>query len=165
MEEENKELKGKVKILEEKIKLLEEKEEFKEKKNKKNNIIISEKIEARFKEDKQLMKKHMEKHFKNLTNEEVIVEDTEFIMTNAQGLGIVRAEIKTFQQKLWIMKNKYKLARYAKKIYIEDDLTKEERKIQSELRKKGKEEKEKGNKVKVGYTYRWIKWDDLDKGL
>ena len=116
------------------------------------------------------MKKHMEKHFKNLTNEEVIVEDTEFIMTNAQGLDIVRAEINTFQQKLWIMKNKYKLARYAKKIYIEDDLTKEERKIQSELRKKGKEEKEKGNKVKVGYkkisiNNRWIKWDDLDKGL
>lgn len=35
-------------------------------------------------------------------------------------------------------------------IWIEDDLTKEEREIQKQLREKAKEERTKGKKVKVG---------------
>lgn len=170
MEEENKELKWKVKTLEEKIKVIEDKEEQKEKKKRKNNIIISEKLETNLKEDKQRMKEHIQKLCEKLSNEEVIVQDTEYIMTNAQGMDLVRVGIKTFEQKLSIMKNKYRLARNSDKIYIEDDFTKEERRIQSILRKKGKEEREKGNKVKIGYkkinvNSKWIKWEDLEKNL
>lgn len=36
-------------------------------------------------------------------------------------------------------------------IWIEDDLTKEEREIQKQLREKAKKERTKGKKVKVGY--------------
>lgn len=38
-------------------------------------------------------------------------------------------------------------------IWIEDDLTKEEREIQKQLREKAKEERTKGKKIKVGKGY------------
>lgn len=45
-------------------------------------------------------------------------------------------------------------------IWIEDDLTKEEKEIQKQLREKAKEEKTKGKKVKVGKGYMKIFIED-----
>lgn len=45
-------------------------------------------------------------------------------------------------------------------IWIEDDLTKEEREIQKQLREKAKEERTKGKKVKVGKGYMKIFIED-----
>ena len=168
MEEENKELRGKVKILEEKMKVLGNKEKLIEKKEKKNNIIISGKFEKKLKEDRQGMNVFVKELCENLVMQEVIVEEAQYITTNRLGIDFVRAKINSFDKKLAIMKNKYKLARNTNKIFIDDDLTEEERKIQSLLRKKANEEKAKGNKVKIGYkkisiNNRWTHWNDLEK--
>ena len=42
------------------------------------------------------------------------------------------------------------------KIFIDDDLTKEERKIQKMLRDKGYKERIMGKKVKIGYKKMWV---------
>ncbi|KAK9695249.1 hypothetical protein QE152_g32714 [Popillia japonica] len=62
---------------------------------------------------------------------------------------MVRVELESFQNKIDIMKAKSKLKNT--KIYIDNDLTKEERYIQKELWNAAREERENGNEVKIGY--------------
>ncbi|KAJ8956684.1 hypothetical protein NQ318_014039 [Aromia moschata] len=50
-----------------------------------------------------------------------------------------------------VMQNKSKLKNMQDKVYINDDLSKKEREIQTRLRKIAKEERDKGNSVKVGF--------------
>lgn len=59
------------------------------------------------------------------------------------------------------MKNKHKLK--GQECYIDDDMTNKEREIQAVLRKRAREEREKGNTVKVGYqkimiNNQWENW-------
>ncbi|KAK9679278.1 hypothetical protein QE152_g40149 [Popillia japonica] len=50
------------------------------------------------------------------------------------------------------MQNKAKLREYREgRIYINDDMTKEEREIQGRIRRKAKEERTKGKKVKIRF--------------
>ena len=63
-----------------------------------------------------------------------------------------------------ILQNKNKLK--GKEIYIENDLTKQEREIQAAIRQKAKEERNKGNEVKIGYLKlringKWEHWNDF----
>ncbi|KAI4465408.1 atp synthase mitochondrial f1 complex assembly factor 2/atp12 protein mitochondrial precursor [Holotrichia oblita] len=52
-----------------------------------------------------------------------------------------------------VMKNKSKLRnKLDNKVFINDDLTREERDIQRIIRQKAKEEKSKGKQVKIGYA-------------
>lgn len=61
-------------------------------------------------------------------------------------------ELKNTDDKIKIMKNKSKLREYKEQnIYINDDMTKEEREIQEKIRRKAKEERTKGKTVKIGY--------------
>ncbi|KAK4883406.1 hypothetical protein RN001_006725 [Aquatica leii] len=62
---------------------------------------------------------------------------------------MVIAKLKNFEQKMEVIKNKYKLG--GKNIYIDSDLTYEEQKTQAIIRKIAKEEKNKGNSIKVSY--------------
>lgn len=56
-------------------------------------------------------------------------------------------------EKLEVMHNKSKLRnRPGNKVFIEDDLTKEEREIQKLIRQKAKEERNKGKQVKIGFS-------------
>lgn len=71
-----------------------------------------------------------------------------------KGLGknrreIVVVELKDWETKQRIMSVKSKLGE--RKIYIEHDLTREEREVQKILRKRAREERREGRKVKVGY--------------
>lgn len=55
-------------------------------------------------------------------------------------------------------------------IYIDDDLTKMERERQNHFRDKAKEEREKGNDVKIGYEKifvkdSWYRWNEKEKKL
>lgn len=67
--------------------------------------------------------------------------------------------------KMKIMKNKNKLKNISPKIFINDDMNRIEREIQGKIRKQAKDEKEKGNKVKIGFqkllvddeVWRWDK--------
>lgn len=82
-----------------------------------------------------------------------------------------RIELEKFEDKLQIMKNKYKLRVVAdSNIYINNDMTIEERKIQYIIRQKAAEERKKGNDVKMGYQKisingrGWV-WDGLEGKL
>lgn len=57
-------------------------------------------------------------------------------------------KIENNEKKKEIMKNKYKLK--GEKIFIENDLSQEERKTQEKINRQTKEKKEKGEEVKVG---------------
>jgi len=77
----------------------------------------------------------------------VQVEKTFKIQRN-ENKCIVVAELESWEQKKEIMIKKKNLIRG---IYIDNDLTRTERETQEKLKEKAKEEKEKGNKVKISY--------------
>lgn len=78
-------------------------------------------------------------------------------------------ELKDKNEKEKVMKNKNKLRNYRKgRVYINEDLTKQEREIERILRTKAREELQKGNDVKRGHQRLFIngtawKWD-MDSG-
>lgn len=166
-EEENKVLRGEIKTLQEKIETLENKEEKREKSEKKTNIIITQKLEEKVKKDQEQVKQHVRELCKWITGKEVDLREAYCITTNKAGLQVIRARMGTFEEKITIMKNKHKLATMKEKIYIEDDLTREEARVQKSLRDRAQEERKQGNKTKIGYrkikiNEKWIDWKDLD---
>lgn len=81
---------------------------------------------------------------------------------------VLLAQVENMHQKQEILRNKNKFT--GSNIYVENDLTVEERKIQSEIRKIGKMEKEKGKNVRIGYRKITIdgirfNWCDKEKGV
>ena len=93
-----------------------------------------------------------------------IEANTAFIGKDKNNRDIVRVELNTFEENINVMKNKSKLQ--GQECFIDDDMTLNEREIQAELRKLAREEKEKGNSVKVGYQKlqingNWVNWKDL----
>ena len=67
-----------------------------------------------------------------------------------------------------VMVNKSKLK--GEQIYIDNDLTWEERKIQERIGKWAKEQREKGEEIKVGrgkvkIKDKWIFWEEIEKGM
>ncbi|XP_076297968.1 uncharacterized protein LOC143217494 [Lasioglossum baleicum] len=147
----------------ERIKRIEKGEEEREKRVRKNNIIIKGedlKIEA-------TPKQTAEKLIKDELQEEVEIEDAFWIKKN-QGENILLAKAKNWQQKKMIMLKKNKLK--GKKIYIENDLTKREREIQREIYEIARTEKNKGEKVKIGYKKlqigeKFFHWKDDETGV
>ena len=76
------------------------------------------------------------------------------------GLRMIMAKCENFEQKLQIMRAKGMLR--GKKCCIDNDLTIEERKIESRLRSRVREGKERGENVKVEYRKMFINgevWD------
>jgi len=67
----------------------------------------------------------------------------------------VVAELESWEQKKEIMIKKKNLMRG---IYTDNDLTRTEREMQEKLKEKAKEEKEKGNKMRISYGKIMVKW-------
>lgn len=93
---------------------------------------------------------------------------TEIETTSHISVKRIVVKLKTFENKLDILKNKYKLA--GQNIYIDSDLTKSEQFIQAEIRKKAREERQHGRKIKVSYQKMmidgvWYKWDHINKKI
>lgn len=74
-------------------------------------------------------------------------------------------------EKIKVMQNKNKLRRMTEeKIFIQDDLSKKDRNIQQQIRIRAKEEKDRGNTVKIGYRKLFIngiewKWNSTESKL
>lgn len=94
--------------------------------------------------------------------------EIEIKINNAVKLGNATCmlELDNLDEKIAVMKNKYKLKTVRnERVFINDDMTKEERGIQKEIRRIAKEEINKGTVVKVGYqklikdgqVWRWNK--------
>ena len=81
--------------------------------------------------------------------------------TKSKEVIVVGLQNREEKAKIW--KNKYKLK--GSNIFIDDDLTKEERIRQSEIRKAAKIERGKGHEVRVGYNRiqidgKWSTWSE-----
>ena len=169
VDKETAKLKARVTDLERTIGEIEEKAEKKEKLERKNNIIFTGYIDKEINTDTEKVKSYLENLCKEITNSDAIeLQEVFHITTNKKGMDIVRAKINGFDNKIKIMKNKYKLASKNKIMFIDDDFTRKEAEIQKKLRFLASTERKKNNKVKVGYRKMcvndtWIKWEDLNK--
>ena len=162
---ENIHLKEKMKCLEEKIKDIELNEERREKREKKNNIIISQPYKEGFNRNEDHVKEYASKVLTELANEEVRIINANFISVNQAGMMIVNVKLENFGEKMKIMKLKAKLR--GTRTFISDDFTKKEAEIQKKLRDLAKEENKKGNRAFVGYQKiningKWSKWDEKE---
>ena len=78
-------------------------------------------------------------------------------------MGLIRVLLRCLEDKIAIIKNENKLQ--GTDIYIDDDLTKQEREIQRILRR-AREERDNDNEARVGYqklmiNNNWINWKEL----
>ena len=76
---------------------------------------------------------------------------------------VIVVELQNREEKAKIWKNKYKLK--GSNIFMDDDLTKEERIRQSEIRRAARIERGKGHEVTVGYNRiqidgKWLTWSE-----
>lgn len=131
--------------LENKLKAVEYKLEQQEREKRRNKLVISGlKFEG---EDVNTMKDKMEKFIKENLQVEVKI-------TAAYKIGEKKnvIEVEDLGKKLEILKNKSKL-RHSKseKVYIDNDLTIMERKIQAIIRERAEEMRKSGKIVKMGY--------------
>ena len=94
------------------------------------------------------------------------IERTHMIRTGDKNTIIV-ATIKSMKEKVRVMKEKRKLE---KEIYIDDDPTRKEMKVQQQIRRIAKARREKGEYVRIGYKKlkienRWYRWIENEKRL
>ncbi|KAJ3631830.1 hypothetical protein MTP99_012936 [Tenebrio molitor] len=81
------------------------------------------------------------------------------------------AKIESWEQKKNIMLNKSKLKENKdERMYIDDNLTKEERETQKKLRELAREERDRGKRVKIRYRKiqingEWFRWDEREEKL
>lgn len=118
--------------------------ELKERKERRNNIIIK----GLQTEGGQMSKKIEEFLSEKLRIQEKIESSTKIDMGRNNNEGVL-VRLSDHKKKGAIME-KNKMLR-GTQIFIDDDLTKEERKIQMRLKEKMKEERNKGNRVRIGY--------------
>lgn len=70
-------------------------------------------------------------------------------MEGKEGREVVIVGIEDWQAKEKIMKEKSKLR--GRNIFVDHDMTKEEREVQRKMRERARRKKEEGKKVKIGY--------------
>ena len=109
---------------------------------------------------------HVEKLFKDYLGTNVSVLDVRIIGRNVNGGSTVLVSMRSLQDKLEVLKQKHKMRYLDWKMFITDDLTREERSIQRDIRLRIKEEKLKGHDWKEGYQKvkvqgDWIPWEKL----
>lgn len=125
------------------IEQLEENSEKKDKKERKNNIVIK---------GVTIRDANLTEGVANFIKRELNITPTINTVSklgNNASKEVLIVQLSSWTCKTDIMKNKFKLN--GQQIYIENDLTEDERKIQAEIRSKAREEKIKGNRIKIGY--------------
>lgn len=150
------------KQLSKRIENLEDRAEKEERKKRKNNIVVKGIQVTKGKEKEQLeafLKEEVKVNAKILKAYQTEKE---------QRTDRIVAEVESWSMKQEIMTNKFKLRNT--KIYIDNDLTVEERRIQKEIRSIAREEKGKGKKVKIGYQKITIgneefRWNKEEQGV
>ena len=125
---------------------LKKREEERERRERKKNIVIKgEQIEEGT--ERQVV----EDLCNGICGEKIRVKEVKVIGKEEK---IILVELENFEEKMKIMKNKYKLR--GKKIYVDEDMTRKEREIQKRVREWAYQEKKKGRIVKVGYAKAYI---------
>lgn len=146
--------------LENRLQKLETKEETRQRSERKNNVIIKSK-ELDGKQYK--IKEAVEEIFKSI-DVKPSFSQVQYIGKDWAGRTLVRARMNNFEDKIQVLRNKKKLQ--GKDSFIEDDMTRKEREIQGAIRRRAKDERQKGNQVKVGYQKiqingKWENWENV----
>lgn len=151
-EEERTEYKKEVSLLKKKVQVIEDREIVKEREKRRNNIIITNGLKNADKDNGESIKHNVKKLCEEKLGVEVGVNEAKFIGKDKGGRNMVLAVLESGEDKVKVMKNKVKLAKERDSpIFISDDYCREDREVQAELRKIATKEREKGNKVKVGF--------------
>lgn len=154
------------KMLADKIEGLEERIENMEREKRKNNIIIKGKLDDKLRDEDEV-KKFLQRKL------DIQVGVKNVVPIGKKREGTPSGYIFLVELESWKCKNQVMTKKSALKgsdIYIENDLTREERRIQAELIKIAKEEKGKGLGVKIGYKKLIIdgalyKWSSKENGV
>lgn len=135
-----------------------------EKEKKRNNIVITGmKIDTT---DTAIMKQKITKFIKQNLDEEIHIENAIKLSQNA-----CLVQMKDNVEKSRVMEKKHKLKFIREeRIYINHDLSINERKIQKEIREKGKELRKEGKTVKIGLNKLTVdgsiwKWDRNNRDI
>lgn len=146
------------------IEILENRQESEEREKKKNNIVVKGlSIENENENVKEKVEEFIKKEMKIETK-----------LTKAMKINIgtksemILAQVESWEMKRKIMEGKSKLK--GTKIYVDNDLTKNEREIQREIRNIVRETARAGDKVRIGYQKLAInekeyKWSKKERGL
>lgn len=119
-------------------------EKLESEKRKKNIVIQGLTIDT---QDGNMIKEKMRKLIEDELGVEITIETAHKL-----GTKTCLVELCSQENKVEVMKNKSKLKhRQGEKIFINDDLTKEERHIGKIIRQKAKEERSNGKSVKIGF--------------
>lgn len=132
--------------MEKRISNLENKLEKQERGKKRNNIVFKG-IDF---EKEQQGSQNLKQKIANFVQKEmgIEIEIEEAFKVGKPEAKVTVMTCKNFDHKIQLMKQKWKLPRG---VYVDSDLTLEERKVQQAIRNVAREEKEKGKKTKVGY--------------
>lgn len=152
--EENKELREEIRKNQEKweeerqclvqrIDHLEGRIEAMDKQKRKNNIIIKGNMEKPLEDEKAV-----EKFLEEKINTKIRVVQTRQIQTGRNGI-ITWAKLDSWSSKQDVMKKKSALR--GTDLFIQNDLTLEEQRVEAEIRKIARSERTKGKQVKIGY--------------
>lgn len=163
LRQENKDLREENRIITEKLKSMEGSIRRLEKDKIRNNIIIS---GLDLEKSQKIELKHgLEEFIENATGVKVNIKEATEI-----GTKICKAELDNSYEKDLVMKNKAKLNQLKSRIYINNEMTKEEREIQKIVKQKAEDERKKGKNTKIGYHkvlidgIQW-KWDRVQEKL
>ncbi|CAL1671879.1 unnamed protein product [Lasius platythorax] len=116
--------------------------EDREKKERRNNLIIKG-LKKEKKNIYETTREFLEKKFG-------VIEGVKRIQAvGKEGREMIIVEMNSWEEKEGIMKVKKKLG--SRRVYIDHDLTMEEREVQRKLRERAREEKMEGRRVKVEY--------------
>lgn len=137
LKEENKKIKEKMNQIEGRLRSL-------EKEKVKNNIIISG-LEIKEK-DKTGLKHDIEYFIERTIGVNVQIKEAREI-----GTKMCKVELDNTADKEMVMKNKNKLKHLQNRIYINNELTKEEKECQKTIKQIAEEERKNGKTVKIGY--------------
>lgn len=165
------------KMMEENEKIIKENKEFKkelqeinarleqvEKQSKKDNVVVSGVTMNTYDKDR------IKEKIKNLFKQHLQV-DIEIKSAKRLGEKTCLVELNNTEDKLKVMKCKSKLRNISTdRIYINDDLTVNERKIRSKIEERAKRAREEGKTVKVGFRKITIegkiwRWNKSKEGL
>lgn len=143
---ENQNLQTENKVMKTKMNEMSDRIEWLEQEKRKNNVVMSGlKINM---DDRKILQKTVE----NILSKDLQIQ-VKVTSTRKIGGKICLIELENEEAKELVMKNKNKL-KYSKdeKIYINQDMTKEEREKAKIIRRVAQQEKDKGKNVKIGYN-------------
>ena len=150
-EEEKRELKNKIEEMSEVIMDLKKKENMRRcKESRKNVILTGTAINVKDKSEQNL-KRQVNHIFQEKIGVQVKVKKVQYLTKNRREKPIIRVELKDESDKGVLMRSKARLKEQRQDLYIDDDLTKEDRLIQCQLRKYANDQRALGKLVKVGY--------------